>query len=545
MITSSSQTAATPLTLWLKGISAGMLLSLVIAVILFQMGWLTTPSALSPGELSPESNESKAAEPLYWVAPMDPNFRRDKPGKSPMGMDLVPVYEKSGSATQPGTVSVAPNIVQSLGVKTAPVAMKMLPSEVKTVGYIQYNHHRMLHIHPRLEGWIDQLYVKAAGDNVTAGEPIFSLYSPELVNAQEEFLLAVKTNNRITRRAAENRLRALQMPEQALQTLIKTKTVQHSVTFTAPQNGVVAQLNIHEGFFVKPADTLMAIAALDDVWLEAEVFEHQADLIKAQQTVAITVIAFPGRTWLGKIDYIYPTLNPQTRTLRVRIPLANADFSLKPNMFANVVIQTPADNAVLAVPSSALIRTQHNERVVLSLGDGQYRSVAVVAGQRSAAFTEIVAGLQAGDEVVTSAQFLIDSESAIAADLSRYNAPESATIASDNVQTADASGSIVALSSDPTQITLNRDAITKWDQPPATVTFDVADYLDISTLNIGQKVLFRFEIRQTRSQQRQFIITAISAIPDDTLGHGSRHRNAEKASAGNRSAGTNSEHGHD
>jgi len=537
MTPSSSQPAAAPLTLWLKGMSAGVLLSLVIAVILFQMGWLTTHSALSPAESSPESNESKTAEPLYWVAPMDPNFRRDKPGKSPMGMDLVPVYEKSGSAAQPGTVSVAPNIVQSLGVKTARAAMKMLPSEVKTVGYIQYNHHRMLHIHPRLEGWIDQLYVKAAGDNVTAGEPIFSLYSPELVNAQEEFLLAVKTNNRITRHAAENRLRALQMPEQALQTLINTKTVQHSVTFTAPQNGVVAQLNIHEGFFVKPADTLMAIAALDDVWLEAEVFEHQAGLIKAQQTVTITVIAFPGRTWLGKIDYIYPTLNPQTRTLRVRIPLANADFSLKPNMFANVVIQTPADNAVLAVPSSALIRTQHNERVVLSLGDGQYRSVAVVAGQRSAAFTEIRAGLQVGDEVVTSAQFLIDSESAIAADLSRYTEPELASTANNTVQTADASGTIVALSSQPTQITLNRDAIAKWNQPPATVAFDVANYLDTSALNIGQKVLFRFEIRQNRSQQRQFIITAISAVPDDTLGHGH--------GSGNRSAGTNSEHGHD
>ena len=286
-------------------------------------------------------------KPLYWVAPMDPDYRRDKPGKSPMGMDLVPVYAQE---KQPGVVEISPQVVNNLGVRTARANRQKLTTNIRTVGYVQYDQDQLIHIHPRVEGWIEKLYVKAAGDPVSRDQPLYDLYSPQLVNAQEELVLALRRDNERLLQAAEERLLALQLSADFITTLKRSGAVQQTVTFRAPQEGVVDNLNIREGFFVGPDTTLMSIGALDEVWVEAQVFENEADMVQLGQPVTMRLDYLPGREWRGAVDYIYPSLEASTRTLRVRLRFSNTDGKLKPNMFAQVEIHSEDAREVLTIP---------------------------------------------------------------------------------------------------------------------------------------------------------------------------------------------------
>ena len=205
---------------------------------------------------------------------------RSKPGKSPMGMDLVPVYEDSGSADDsPGTVRVAPNIVNNLGVRTDEAIRGQLPSNIITVGYVQYNEDELYHMHPRVEGWIEKLYVKSEGDPVEKGKPVYTLYSPTLVNAQEELLLALDRKNPRLIRAAEERLSSLNVSDRLIRTLRQTRDVQRTITFYAPASGVIDVLNVREGAFVKPGDKVVSIGSLDEVWVIGEVFEDRKSVV--------------------------------------------------------------------------------------------------------------------------------------------------------------------------------------------------------------------------------------------------------------------------
>jgi Cu(I)/Ag(I) efflux system membrane fusion protein len=374
-----------------------------------------------PGGAPATSSERK---PLYWVAPMDPNYRRDQPGKSPMGMDLVPVYEEEGAGAPAGagTVEIAPEVVNNLGVRTTAAALGSLPAEIRTVGYVQYDEDRLAHIHPRVEGWIEQLHVKASGDPVDAGQPLYELYSPQLVNAQEEFLLALRRDNQLLEKAAEDRLLALQIGPAFIDRLRRERQISQTVTFHAPLTGVVDNLAVREGFFVRPDTTLMSVGVLDEVWVEAEVFARQAPLVAVGQPVTMTLDYLPGRLWEGEVDYLYPSLDEHTRTLRVRLRFANEEGVLKPNMFAQVVIRAPARADSLLVPREAVIRGPDHNRVVLALGAGRFKSVAVELGRVDGGQAEILGGLEAGDEVVVSAQFLLDSESSKTSDFRRMEA---------------------------------------------------------------------------------------------------------------------------
>ena len=360
--------------------------------------------------------KQSADEPLYWVAPMDSNYRRDGPGKSPMGMDLVPVYAEQ---RQPGLVEIAPEVVNNLGVRTTAATREALKQVIRTVGYVKFNEDRLVHIHPRVQGWIEKLHVTAAGDPVSRGQAIYDLYAPELVNAQEELVLALRRNNERLLQAAEDRLRALQLDEAFISALKQHRRIAQTVTFTSPQEGVVDTLNIREGFFVGPDTTLMSIGSLDDVWVEAEIFESQAGLVRPGQPVEMQLDYLPGRQWRGQVDYIYPSLEASTRTLRVRLRFNNADGQLRPNMFARIRIETGDDSPTTVIPQDALIRTGKQDRVVLALGNGQFKSIAVTAGRIADNHVEILSGLQAGDEIVVSAQFLLDSESSKSADFKR------------------------------------------------------------------------------------------------------------------------------
>lgn len=383
--------------------------------------WLASEPGTTPAS---EIASSDSPEPLYWVAPMDPNFKRDQPGKSPMGMDLVPVYEEAGSAEDPaGTVRISPTVVNNLGVRTEPVIQGRLPNNITTVGYVQYNEDEMAHVHPRVEGWIEALYVKAEGEPVQKGKPLYTLYSPTLVNAQEELLLARNRGNERLVNAAEERLMALNVPASLIRQLQQTRKVQRTMTVYAPDSGVIENLNVREGMFIKPGDRVLSIAALDEVWVIGEVFESQLSAVEAGNRVVMTLDYMPGRQWSGRVDYVYPEINPKTRTARVRMRFDNADSALMPGMFARLNVQGERGQRHFLVPRESIIRTGQSDRLVLAQEEGTFKSVNVAVGRVGDRYAEILDGIKAGDTVVTSAQFLIDSESSKTSDFQRMSAP--------------------------------------------------------------------------------------------------------------------------
>ncbi|MFT6330428.1 MAG: Cu(I)/Ag(I) efflux system membrane fusion protein [Bermanella sp.] len=517
-------------TFTLLGIGLAVGVALTVAISTF---------VLEPNSMSSDSLQNTANEPMYWVAPMDPNFQRDKPGLSPMGMDLVPVYANNTSSDEqdsPGTIQINPNVVNNLGVRTAKVQRKFLNLTIQTLGYVQYNEDTLVHVHPRVEGWIEVLNVKAAGEYVKKGEPLYALYSPELVNAQDEFLLAVKRANNNLIAAAKSRLKALQMPETAIEKLIASETVQQTVVFTAPQTGFIDNLNIREGFYVKPGMTLMSIGALDEVWVDAEIFERQSNLVKLGLPVLMTMEYLPGKAWHGKVDYIYPTLDASTRTLRVRLRFSNEDYFLKPNMFAQVSIFTglppmngdAAGQPNIIVPSEAVIRTGSQNRVVLALGDGKFKSVEVLIGNTvevnarlpalepntimhetlpTGSYTEILSGLMDDDLVVTSAQFLLDSESSISSDFIRIGGEADLSDQMDreaehdhghdigdmHSQVVDDKSNAVWVQAtvddamlEDRMVRLTHGDIDAWGMPGMSMIFVVAEQVDMTKLEVGK-----------------------------------------------------------
>jgi len=454
-----------------------------------------TVYVLNPGGNTAAGSANTASgepEPLYWVAPMDPNYRRDKPGKSPMGMDLIPVYEEgvaSGPDEGVGTIEISPEVVNNLGVRTAKAEKAALNFEVSTVGYVQYDQDRIVHIHPRVEGWVERIHVQAAGEPVEQGQPLYELYSPALVNAQEELLFALGRGDGRLAQAAESRLRSLNVSDTAIQTLRRERKVSQTITFYAPTSGVVDDFTLREGLFVQPGMTLMSIGSLDEVWVEAEVFERQASLIQPTLPVVMELDYLPGREWQGRVDYIYPTLDPKTRTLRVRMRFDNTDHLLKPNMFAQVRIHNDTDDDVLSVPREAVIRGGDNNRVVLALGEGRFKSVHVRTGRSDGDRIEVLDGLREGEQVVTSAQFLLDSESSKTSDFKRMHygdsEAESAPKAKPTRVWVDATVNTVM--PEQSKINVNHAAIPDWGWPEMRMDFTVSEFVDMTELAPGAR----------------------------------------------------------
>ncbi len=364
------------------------------------------------------AGEQDDREILYWVAPMDANYRRDKPGKSPMGMELVPVYADTDGGDG-SSISIAPEVVQNLGVRTAVAERSRLWRGIDTVGYVDYDESKVSHIHLRTEGWIENLAVESEGERVTRGQRLFNLYSPALVNAQEEFVQALVGGNKGLIRASRSRLTALGIPGSQIKRLEKERKASQTIPIYAPQDGVVASLSVRDGMYIKPATRVMSLADLSSVWLLAEVFERQADWVEVNQPAEVTLAFLPGRTWEGRVEYIYPSLDPKTRTLKARLRFPNPDEALKPNMYANVIIYGGPKDDVVVIPLEALIRTGREERVVIALGEGRFESRTVRAGIESGEWVEVIEGVQPGEDIVVSGQFLIDSEASLKASMMR------------------------------------------------------------------------------------------------------------------------------
>jgi len=398
-----------------------ILLAAIVVVAFF--GFIAGRQTASVDGQAARTAEQGDREILYWVAPMDPNFRRDEPGKSPMGMDLKPVYADQVDA-RPGVVRIDPTVVNNLGVRTAPAQRSSLPRLVDTVGYVSYDEDTVHHIHTRVDGWIENLATTAKGDPVRKGQLLFELYSPTLVSAQEEFFSALRSGNVALRKASKERIAALGVTPDEIGRLERERTVRQRIPVHAASDGVVAHLGVRHGMFVTPSSEVMSIAKLDSVWILAEVLGRQATWVEPGQDVVVTLDYLPGTTLRGTVDYIYPELDPVTRTLKVRLRFENTEELLRPNMFARVLIYGRSTGEIVHVPKQAVIRSESLDRVVVDLGGGYYRATPVSIGVESGDRVAIRSGIEAGDRVVISAQFLIDSEANIESALGRLEAAQ-------------------------------------------------------------------------------------------------------------------------
>ncbi|WP_456379979.1 efflux RND transporter periplasmic adaptor subunit [Thiolapillus sp.] len=440
-------------------------------------------------------------EILYWVAPMDPNYRRDEPGKSPMGMDLIPVY--AGADDEGSDVTISPTVVQNLGVRTESVRAGTLPRLIDTVGYIDYDESRVSHIHLRVSGWIEKLSVKSAGERVTKGQRLFNLYSPDLVNAQEEFLRALSSGNKGLIEASRDRLNAMGISRGEVAQLEKKRKVRQNIAVYAPQDGVVSELPVREGMYAKPAMNIMTLADLSSVWLLAEVFERQADWVRVGDKAEVTLPYLPGKTWQGEAEYVYPSLDMKTRTLLVRLRFDNPGESLKPNMYARVKLYASPRENVIFIPMEALIRTGGKDRVIVEVGAGKFDAREVVAGIESDEHIEILEGLNTDERVVVSGQFLIDSEASLKASFMRMTDVDAgAEKAPEAPGKAKGHGLVLAINVEQKEIELRHAPIPELGWPEMEMLFPVD--ADMRDLKVGDNIAFDLEQRG-----RAFVIITI------------------------------------
>lgn len=394
----------------------------------------------APGASSEHTHQHEAA-PVY-VCPMHPQIQSDQPGSCPIcGMNLVPrqTDEHSGAAssqTEAKTdvhppVTLSGTVIQNLGVRTARVERGALSQSIRTLGRVTYDETRLAHVHPRAAGWIEALSLRAEGEPVRKGQELAAFYAPDILSAQVDFLIATDPQTsgerRIKADKARNLLRLLDVPEAVIRDIERTRATRNTVPVLAPLDGIVTRLMAREGMYVTPDSEMFAIADLSAVWVLADVFEHQLAWITPGLKAEMSVPAWPGQTWEGRVDYLYPELDPRTRTLRVRLVFPNPGLDLKPNLFAKVTIFGDPGTARLTIPREALIQTGQRASVIRALGGGRFQPVDVTVGMAVDERVEILAGLNEGDEIVVSGQFLIDSESSLQASFQRLSDPAAVT----------------------------------------------------------------------------------------------------------------------
>jgi Cu(I)/Ag(I) efflux system membrane fusion protein len=389
---------------------------------------MSVTSAQKPGDVDPTTGKKV----LYWHDPMVPGQRFDKPGKSPfMDMDLVPVYADGGG--DEGAVAISPRVQQNLGVRTAPVTQGTVGASVEAVGSAAYNERDVAVVQPRSNGFLERLYVRAPLDPVRQGQPLAELYVPEWVAAQEEYLSARRIASQSADKsfeglidAARQRMRLAGMSEEQIRSVETTGSVQPRITLTAPITGVVAELGAREGMTVMAGAPLFRLNGLSTVWVNAELPEAQAALVRPGNAVKARTPALPGTIFEGKVAAILPEVNPATRTIRARVELANPGGRLLPGMFATINFAPSERKEVLLVPSEAVIQTGKRSMVIVAQGDGKFVPVEVETGLDSNGQTEIRKGLAAGQKVVVSGQFLVDSEASLRAATTRMSDATSA-----------------------------------------------------------------------------------------------------------------------
>jgi Cu(I)/Ag(I) efflux system membrane fusion protein len=457
-------------------------------------------------------------QPLYWVAPMDSNYRRDEPGLSPMGMELVPVYEEGNDDY---SIRVSSAIQQNLGLRTARVLRGDLAKQIRAVGYTRWNESSIEMLHPRAEGWLEVFNLASVGDRVEAGQVLYELFSPNLVSAQREYLIARQSQNPTLMTTARDRLLALGFTREQINTIEQSGEIAQRLVYRAERDAIVTHIGVREGNFIQPQTHIATLASLDIIWVDSEVFESDAGEIMSSLPVSISFPAYPGETWSGEVAYVYPELDPMTRTQQFRLEINNADQRLRPNMFANVLLESKPRPSVLTVPREAVIRSGAGARVILALQEGRFQAQPVTTGLSSGGRTEILNGLNEGDTVVSSGQFLLDAEAngeqalarlmgaeaegasnmdTMAEGMEAMEMPEmemddmgdmSMPDMEDSSERFSASGTIRRMGDE--QITISHEPVEALNWPSMTMGFDIDEAVNLDDFDIEDPVVFEFE----------------------------------------------------
>lgn len=444
---------------------------------------------LLPGGM-PQAEER---EILFYRNPMNPEITSSKPAKDWMGMDYIPVYADEVNGEDGVVVRIDPALVQNLGVRTEAAGRGRLWRRIDAVGNLGYDEARISHIHMRSEGWIEDLRVHFVGERFAAGDVLFEIYAPALVNAQEEFLQALRTAQPALVASSRERLLLLGVDELQVRELERSRKVRARITVRAPRDGVVTDLNARHGMFVTPQMEVMSLADLSSLWVMVEVPERQSSWVAVGQPVELRLPALPGEVFEGRIDYLYPGLDPRTRTLRVRIQLDNPGERFRPDMYANVQIFAGPVEDMLSIPRAALIRTGRSERVIVAEGEGRFRAVEVNAGLESGDRVEIRDGLEEGDRVVVSGQFLLDSEASIQASATRLRGAQADAEPAAVEPAPEGMGTVQAIKADARVLTLDHEPIEVLGWPAMVMDIEVQESVDLGGLELGDRIHFSLE----------------------------------------------------
>lgn len=432
-------------------------------------------------EKGPDSPDERKA--LYWYDPMYPQQKFDKPGKSPfMDMQLVPQY--ASGAGDHGTVSIDPGLTQNLGLRFATVTRGIFDSSLEVTGVLAFNERDVAVIQARTGGFVERVYAHAPGDVLKANAALADILVPEWAAAQTEFLALKRNGDVDLLAAARQRLRLTGMPATLITQVERGGKVQPYLTLTSPIGGVLQELNVRAGMTVATGDTLARVNGLSNVWLAVAVPESEAGSITVGQSVEAQLPAFPGIKLNGKVSAILPETNPDSRTLRVRVELPNPDGRLRPGLTAQVRLTRSTGHSVLWVPSEAVIRTGRRALVMLAEDAGRYRPVEVQPGQESDGKTAIVKGLDEGQKVVTSGQFLLDSEASLKGVVAGSGEESPLSAAASSLHEAD--GQIVEINDK--EVTLAHGPFKTLGMPGMTMTFPLANPALMQGLKAGDRV---------------------------------------------------------
>jgi Cu(I)/Ag(I) efflux system membrane fusion protein len=387
---------------------------------------LTPIKSTAPGATeTAQASEKKGRKILYWRAPMDPTEIYDHPGKSKMGMDLVPVYEGE-EAEGAGSITINPIVQQNMNLRVAPVERRDIRVVIRSFGKVTYAQDREFSINTKISGWIEKLYVNTVGQKIRKGDPLLEIYSPELVSTQEEYLLALKNSKKLSESPYENirqnaarmlavsrdRLRYWDISDAEIGKIEQSRELRRTILLKSQLSGIVTHKAVVEGDKIGPGLDLFKIADLSRVWVEASVYESELPLLKQGQKAELELDYRPDYKLEGEIDFIYPYLDPKSQANNVRLIFANPDLVLKPDMYATVRILVPTVKDSLAVPAEAVLHSGTRDLVFVAKGSGEFEPREVKTGAESAdGFIQVVSGLFDGEQVVVSGQFLLDSES--------------------------------------------------------------------------------------------------------------------------------------
>lgn len=452
------------------------------------------------GAAAPAPTPSVERKVLYYHDPMFPQQKFDKPGKSPfMDMQLVPVYADSGAESGPG-IAVSAGSVQNLGVRTVAAEMGTLAPRLDAVGVVAWNERGVVLVQTRAAGFVEKLHARAPLDPVAKGAPLVEILFPDWAAAQEEFLLLLRQGEVGLARAARGRLALLGMSEAEIRGLEQAGAVRARTTFYSPISGIVAELGVREGMTVGAGAALFRLVDLSTVWVNAEVPEAQAAALRPGAFAEARVLAWPDQVFKGRLGAILPEVNATTRTLRVRIELANPGQRLKPGMFASVSIVPASGTEAVLVPSEAVIRTGERDVVIVAEG-GRFVAADVEVGREAAGRSEIRKGLKPGDKVVASGQFLIDSEASLKGALSRLEGA-----AKPAARDARHPGSGRVLDVDPAKgrIELDHGPMPSIRWPAMSMGFQVADPKALAGIGKGDTV--EFEMRGEPYKDGDYVI---------------------------------------